>query len=152
MTDPVRLDGATSRHGLPLLFAAQAQREVFVNQALALIDGALNCAIEGEAAAPPSAPADGTAWLVAPGATGEWAGAAGRIALRQAGQWLFVPVSDGMQVLDRSRQQIRHRIAGSWRAPGAPPVPSGGTVIDVQARQALAALVAALQQWGVFPA
>lgn len=86
------------------------------------------------------------------GAGGDWAGWAGRIALRQAGQWLPLLPCDGMQVLDRARGQILHHIAGVWRAPALPAVASGGTVIDAQARQAIAALVAALQQWGVFPA
>jgi hypothetical protein len=152
MSDPIRLDSATARLSLPLLFSGQSQKEVFVNQALAVIDGATHCAIEGERAAPPAAPADGTAWLVAAGASGEWAGWAGRIALRQAGQWLPLLPCDGMQVLDRARGQILHRIAGTWRAPGLPNLPSGGTVIDAPARQAIANLVAALQQWGVFPA
>lgn len=117
-----------------------------------MIDGAAHCAIEGERAAPPAAPVDGTAWLVGAGAGGDWAGWAGRIALRQAGQWLPLLPCDGMQVLDRARGQILHHIAGVWRAPALPTVASGGTVIDAQARQAIAALVAALQQWGVFPA
>ena len=152
MPDPIRLDGASERFALPLLFAGQIQKEVFVNQALATLDGLLHCAVEGEQPAPPPAPVDGSAWLVAAGAADAWAGHSGQIALRQAGQWLFVPVCDGVQLLDRSRGQVRHRIAGSWRAPALPAAPAGGSVIDVQARQALAAVVAALQQWGVFPA
>lgn len=150
MSDPLALDGATARLALPLLFAGQAQKEVFVNQALATLDGLSHCAIEGERALPPPAPADGTAWLIAAAPGGEWAGMAGRIALRQAGQWLFVPACDGMQVLDRSRGQILHRIGDIWQAPRAPAPVSGGAVVDVEARRALGALVASLQQWGVF--
>ncbi|MBC2670923.1 DUF2793 domain-containing protein [Novosphingobium piscinae] len=152
MVDPLRLDGATARFALPLLFAGQAQKEVFVNQALAVLDGTLHCAIEGEAQTPPPNPVDGTAWLVGPAPTGDWTGCAGQIALRQGGQWLFVVPGDGFQLLDRSRRQVRHCIAGTWRAPDLPAPPSGGTVIDAEARQAWRALVAALQQWGVFPA
>nr|WP_235982143.1 DUF2793 domain-containing protein [Novosphingobium aerophilum] len=112
----------------------------------------VHCAIEGEAVAPPAAAADGTAWLVATGASGDWAGCDGLLALRQTGQWLFAPPRDGMQVLDRGRRQMLHRVAGTWRAPARPPAPVGGAVIDVEARAAIAALVAALQQWAVFPA
>lgn len=150
MSDPLALDGATARLAMPLLFTGQAQKEVFVNQALATLDGVCHCAIEGERAVPPPASVDGTAWLVAAAPDGEWAGMAGRIALRQAGQWLFVSACDGMQVLDRSRGQILHRIGGAWQGPRAPDAASGGTVIDVEARRALNALVASLQQWGVF--
>lgn len=123
---------------------------MFVNLSLAVLDGLLHGAVEGERATPPPAPSDGTAWLVASGASGDWADHAGQIALRQSGQWLYVPALDGMQLLDRSRSQIVHRLGGAWRAPPAPTAATGGSVIDVQARQALSALVAALQQWGVF--
>lgn len=150
MTDPLALDSTSPRLGLPLLFAGQTQKEVFVNEALSVLDGVTHCAVEGLRAAPPAAPADGTAWLVDSPATGEWGGRDGALALRQAGQWFFVAPADGMQVLDRARRQILHRIAGAWVRPAPPPVPTGGAVIDVEARQALAALVAALQQWGVF--
>lgn len=152
MTDPIALDAASARFALPLLFAGQAQKEVFVNQALATLDGLVHCAIEGEQAAPPSAPVDGTAWLVAAGAGGDWAGHAGDIAMRQLGQWLYAPVRDGMRVLDRARGQVLHRQAGAWRAPTRPALPSGGTTVDAEARATLAALIAALQQWGMFPA
>ena len=150
MSDPLALDSTTARLDLPLLFAGQAQKEVFVNEALCRLDGVTHCAVEGLRAGPPAAPADGSSWLVAAPATGEWAGRDGALALRQAGQWLFVAPADGMQVLDRSRGQILHRIGGTWRQPAAPALPAGGAVIDAEARRTLAALVAVLQQWGVF--
>lgn len=150
MTDPIVLDRASARLGLPLLFAGQAQKEVFVNQALAVIDGVIHCAVEGTRTAPPTAPGDGTAWLIGAPATGEWAGQDNALALRQAGQWFYVAACDGMQVLDRSRGQFVHRIGGVWCRPSPPPAPAGGPVIDAEARQAIAALVAALQQWGAF--
>lgn len=151
MTDPLALDSTTARLGLPLLFAGQAQKEVFVNEALAVLDGVSHGAVEGVRAAPPAAPADGTAWLVGNPASGEWSGHEGALALRQAGQWFFVVPCDGMQLLDRARGQFVHRIAGGWSQPDLPPKPTGGAVVDVEARQALAALVASLQQWGTFP-
>ena len=151
MSDPITLDSTSPRLDLPLLFAGQIQKEVFVNAALSVLDGISHCAVEGVQAGLPAAPADGQAWLVASPATGDWAGQPGTIALRQAGQWFHVAPCDGMQVLDRSRGQILHRIAGAWSRPDLPAAPAGGTVIDLQARQAIAALVAALQQWGTFP-
>lgn len=150
MTDPLALDSTTARLQLPLLFAAQAQKEVFINEALAILDGVTQCAVEGVRAAPPSAPADGTAWLVDRSASGDWSGRDGALALRQAGQWFYVAPADGMQVLDRARRQILHRIGGAWARPERPVLPGGGAVIDTEARQAIAAIVAALQQWGAF--
>lgn len=150
MSDPILFDSISPRFGLPLLFAGQSQKEAFVNEAHALADALLHCAIDGEAAAPPPSPADGSAWLVAISATGAWAGQEGRIACRQAGNWLFVTPRDGMRILDRTTGQER-RYLGAWRVPEAPVEPSGGSVVDAEARAAILELVGALRTAGVFP-
>lgn len=151
MTDPISFDTTTPRHGLPMLFAGQAQREVFVNEALARVDGLLHLAVEGISAAPPTTPADGQAWLVGPSPSGVWADKAGTIAFRQSGQWLFQTPRDGMHALDRSTGQIIHFAANAWHAPSAPAAPSGGTVVDVEARAAIVNLLQSLQDAGLFP-
>jgi hypothetical protein len=132
--------------------AGQAQKEAFVNEALVRLDGLVHCAIEGVAATPPGSPVDGTGWLVDASPTGEWSGEAGRIALRQNGQWLFAQPADGMQLLNMATGQEWRFVGGSWQFPAAPAAPSGGTTIDSEARAALSALIAALRQTGVFPA
>ena len=125
--------------------AGQAQKEAFVNEAHALTDALLHCAIEGTAAAPPVLPANGANWLVGTSPSGDWAGQAGKVACRQAGVWLFIAPRDGMRVLDRSSGQEKHYF-GSWQAPSAPAVPSGGSTIDTEAR---AAIEVAWQNWTV---
>lgn len=150
MSDPLAFDSTSPRYKLPLLFAGQAQKEAFVNEAHALTDAMLHCAIEGTLAAPPASPADGLNWLVGASPTGAWAGQAGKIACRQAGVWLFVTPIDGMRLLDRSNGQEKHYFAG-WQAPAAPAAPSGGATVDAEARAAIASLVTALRTAGVFP-
>ncbi|MFC3175222.1 DUF2793 domain-containing protein [Novosphingobium bradum] len=152
MSDPVTFDSTSARFSLPLLFVGQAQKEDFVNEAIVMIDGLLHCAIEAELNTPPATPIDGQCWLVGSAATGAWTGHEGAIAMRQLGQWLFALPRDGMQVLNKATAQRIGRIAGTWRAPAAPTAASGGTVVDVEARSSLAALMTALKQAGVLPA
>ncbi len=108
-------------------------------------------AIEGEQAAPPAAPADGQTWLVGAGASGVWLGQAGKIAARQSGNWLFVTPRDGIKLLNRSSGQ-EMRYSGGWKTAARPALPSGGTVIDVEARAAITAIIAALTTAGIVPA
>ena len=150
MPDPL-YDSRTARFDLPLLFAGQAQKEGFVNEIAARIDALLHGAIEGELATPPSAPADGSAWLVAAGASGAWLGQAGKIAARQAGNWLFSTPRDGMKLLNRTTgQEIRY--SGGWKAAARPASPGGGTIIDAEARAAITAILAVLTTAGIVPA
>lgn len=151
MVNPIAFASTSPRLKFPLLFAGQSQKEVFVNEALSIADALVHCAIEGSAITPPASPVEGTNWLISPGATGDWAGMDGKIACRQAGNWIFVNATDGMSLLNRANGQIM-RYSGSWRAPALVVSPSGGTTVDSQARTAIAALIAALQTAGILPA
>ena len=66
----------TSRYGLPLLQAGQAQKEITHNEALARIDVLAQLAVDSRACATVPT-ADGT-WIVPSNATGAWAGQASR--------------------------------------------------------------------------
>lgn len=150
MSNPIIFPGATPRFGLPSLFSGQAQKEAFVNEAHALTDALLHCAVEGEATSPPAAPVEGTAWLIGTGATGEWLGKDGALACRQAGNWLYVDPQDGMQLRDRSTGQISFFLAG-WNRAVVPTEPIGGSVVDGEARAAILDLIAALRTSGILP-
>lgn len=150
MSDPFLFDTVSPRYGLPLLFAGQAQKEVFVNEAHALADALLHCAIEGEATAPPATPENGENWLVGTPATGAWAGQDGLLACRQADNWLFVAPRDGMRLLDRSLGQDR-RYIGGWRIAEEALEPIGGSTVDAEARAAILQLIAALKAAGIYP-
>lgn len=148
MPDPLAFPDATPRLGLPFLFVGQAQKEMFVNEALSRLDLLVQANVVSEMSQPPSAPQPGQCWLVGPGATGDWSGAEGQIAGWVGGAWQFCPPTPGMAVWDSTTSQ-RLVYNDSWQRPATPPTPNGGTVIDSEARTTLAALVAALGEAGI---
>ncbi|MBS0481886.1 MAG: DUF2793 domain-containing protein [Proteobacteria bacterium] len=150
MTEAI-FESRTARLDLPLLFAGQAQKEIHVNEALARIDAMLCLAVEGEAARPPASPSDGQAWLIASSPSAEWAGRPGQIAARQSGNWLFFRPQTGMQLLNRANGQMQ-RFDGAWRIPARPALPSGGATIDVEARNAIVAILQVMTTAGIIPA
>ena len=149
MPDPL-FDSRTPRLELPLLFAGQSQKEAFVNELAARIDAIVHGAIEAEQAAPPTSPIDGQCWLVAAGASNDWLGQAGKVAARQAGNWLFLTPRDGMKLLNRANGQ-EIRFSNGWKAASRPVALAGGTTIDAEARAAITALIAVLTTAGVIP-
>lgn len=147
MSDPL-FDSRTSRFELPLLFAGQAQKEFYVNEAHGLIDALLHMVLEGARTDPPAAPLDGEAWRIAGVPTGEWTGQSGKIAVRQAGAWIFVAPCFGMSAFDKtSGCQIRYD--NGWSESSRPSSPNGGTIIDAEARQAVNQIIAALTSAGI---
>jgi Protein of unknown function (DUF2793) len=82
--------------------------------------------------------------------TGDWAGQAGKIAARQAGNWLFFSARDGMKLLNRASGQELRFNAG-WQVATRPANPSGGTTIDAEARSVIVAILASLTTAGIIP-
>lgn len=147
MSDPI-FDSRTLRHDLPYLFPGQAQKEGYVNEALARIDTLLHLSVEGVANSPPATPVESACWLVGQAPTGEWTGRADQIAALNHGNWMFFLPRDGMRVLNRaSGQEIR--FADGWQVATRPDLPSGGLTVDVQARSAIAAIVDCLTAAGL---
>ena len=150
MTDPIAFVSATPRFGLPMLFAAQAQKETYVNEAHVLTDALLHPLVEGIATDEPASPASGECWLVGASATGAFAGQDDAIACYHEGQWLFAAPGEGMTVFDRSLAAARY-YRGGWTANAAISDPTGGLVVDQEARQAVQAIVDALVAAGILP-
>ena len=110
----------------------------------------LHGAIEAEQGTPPAAPADGQSWLVGTGASGVWLGQTGKIAARQSGNWLFITPRDGVKLLNRTSGQEMRYFAG-WKVAARPALPSGGTVVDTEARNAITSILAVLTTAGIVP-
>ncbi len=77
--------------GLPYIQPAQAQKHVTHNEAIERLDALTQLAVlDADRTAPPAASAEGDRHIVAAGATGDWAGQDGAVALRAGGGWLFL--------------------------------------------------------------
>lgn len=148
MSDPIAFPAATPVIGLPLLMAGQAQKEFFVNQALCLIDALSPQAVRASLAQPPADTLDGETFRVTAPAGGDWTGRENQIAVRIGGAWHFVSPSEGMRLFDRAAECVL-LFRAQWHLSSAPDAPSGGTVIDLESRAAIAALIAALTTAGV---
>lgn len=151
MSDALNFDAVTDRFALPMLFAAQAQKEVFHNEALARIDALMHAAVHGEQNTPPAAPVASECWLVGPAPTGVWIGHQGGIALFQGGEWVFVDPVAGMRIFNRSTRQFTI-FCDEWQKAGAFEEPTGGLHVDAEARVAIRAIVSALKAAGIYPA
>lgn len=94
---------------LPLLAAAQAQKHVTHNEALTLLDAATQLAVlDRTRTTPPGAPVNGDRHLVAAGASGDWAGHAGQIALYDGGWRFLVPRAGWRAFVAAERLSLIH--------------------------------------------
>jgi len=69
------MSDATTHLLMPYILAAQAQKHITHNEALRILDGLVQLSVlDRDLTAPPGTPADGDRYVVASGATGDWAG------------------------------------------------------------------------------
>jgi hypothetical protein len=108
-----------TRHlALPMIAAAQAQKHVTHNEALVLLDRLVHLAVlDDDRTMPPPSPMNGQAHLVAPGASGAFAGQSGRIAWFDDGVWRFLVPQPGWTVWVGSRQVQLVQDGTGWREP-----------------------------------
>lgn len=148
MTQRLTFTSATPRFGLPLLFPGQAQKEFFVNEAHMLLDALVHTSVLGIADSPPTSPSDGDAWLVGPDGLEEWSGKAQSLAIFTAGGWRFLTPQNGLQVYDSGIGQFRH-FDGVWKLPSVPILPTGGALVDAEARAAIIQIATLLRDCGL---
>jgi Protein of unknown function (DUF2793) len=157
------------RFALPFLAPAQAQKEVFHNEALSLLDQLVHMAVESaDIFTPPANPMEEKSWLVADGAVGEWAGQSGKVAAWTGGGWRFIPPVIGMRVWVANDGEHQLYTGAGWQKDAvrndgyyvagikvvgtrqnAVPVPTGGSVVDTQCRIAVEAILDALRAHGL---
>lgn len=111
------MSDATTNLLLPFILAAQSQKHVTHNEALRALDGLVQMAVlDKDLTAPPGSPADGDAYIVAAGASGEWAGWDGDVALRTDGAWLRLVARVGWRAWVADEGAVYVRLAAGWVA------------------------------------
>lgn len=158
-----------ARLALPLIEPGQAQKEWFHNEALTLLDAAVQASVAAVGLdAPPADPVLGASWIVGAAPTGEWNGRAHALATWTAGGWRFVRPREGMAVWDGQALVSVRFVGGAWdrgavRATrlviageqvvgarsGPIAEPAGGGFVDAEARATLSAILAALRGHGL---
>ena len=102
--------------GLPLLESSQAQKHVTHNEALMLLDAAIQLSVKSRVAtAPPVSPVDGDRYLVAASPTGGWAGQASKVAIRDAGAWRFAIPRSGWRLWVEDEAKLFVFDGSLWR-------------------------------------
>lgn len=159
----------TPRLALPLLQPGQAQKDVFHNEALSLLDAIVDAVAEtiGDAA-PPASPAVGAAWIVGAVPSGAWAGHALELACWTEGGWRFAAPPEGALVWVRAAATYARRAPAAWLTGDLPlsrvtvggvqvlgarepaiAAPAGGTAPDAEARAVIGAILTALRNHGL---
>jgi hypothetical protein len=134
---------------MPMLFAGQSQKEATVNEALVILDMLVGGGVEGVRNSPPSSPVAGQVWIVGNLPTGAFSGQANALASWSDGGWRFIAPSPGLRAQDLEAGATRI-FADDWQLANAPAAPVGGAVIDVEGRNAIGAIIAALNVAGIF--
>lgn len=160
---------ASARFALPLLQSGQAQKEIFHNEAITLLDLIVQATVvDAGLTVPPDAPEPGQAWIVGPAPTGAWTGRANAIAGWTDGGWRFVTPAEGMAVWVGASALTARYTSGAWSigpltatkmvvsgkqvvGPRAAAItdPAGGAVIDAESRATVATILAMLRVHGL---
>ncbi len=148
MPDPISFPATTANAQLPLLLSGQSQKELFVNQSLAVLDALVPMAVEAVQDQPPSDPIEGQCYLVSSAGTGDWSDHSDALAIRVGGGWHYVNPTVGMAMFDRATNE-RLVYSAQWDRIQAPTSPTGGSVVDTEARATIDSLISALVSAGL---
>tara|TARA_R110001599_G_scaffold26856_6_gene94737 strand:- start:845 stop:1294 length:450 start_codon:yes stop_codon:yes gene_type:complete len=139
----------TARFELPLLAAGQAHKELFHNEALARIDFLIHPIVQAIETDPASiAPLPGQAWLVGPGAIGDWLDHDDQIAGWSGNGWQFFSPHPLMRIYVESTDNFAV-YKETWQPTLEVEAPVSGSVIDVEARSAIDSILTALEAQGI---
>ena len=154
---------------IPYIDAAQVEKSVTHNEALALLDVVVGAAVDGFLVnTPPASPAVGTCYVIGDAPTAAWVGHALALAGYTEGGWRFIAAMDGLNAVDKASGETVVFRDGTWerghvraanlsvggvQVVGARQAgvsdPAGGSTVDVEARAAIASILAGLRSHGL---
>jgi hypothetical protein len=106
---------ATARLALPYIAPQQAQKQVTYNEAMAALDLLVQPSVKSRTTtAPPGSPVEGDSYIVAPSATGAWAGKDGKFASWLSGAWVFRTPANGWLSYVEDLSEIAVCQSGAW--------------------------------------
>jgi len=110
----------TGNLALPYIMPSQAMKHITHNMALQRLDALVQLAVlDRTLTAPPGTPAEGDRHIVAAGATGEWAGRDGDVALWQDGRWDFATPRAGWRAWSAAEGRLIAFDGAGWQNAGA---------------------------------
>ncbi|WP_421704857.1 DUF2793 domain-containing protein [Aliiroseovarius sp.] len=105
----------SAKLSLPYLQASQAQKHVTHNEALRILDSVVQLSvIAADQTDPPATPADGDRYLLPAGATGDWAGEDGKIAVWNDAAWSFLAPNSGWLAWVENVDQLQAWDGATW--------------------------------------
>jgi hypothetical protein len=116
------MSDVTAVLSLPFIQPAQAQKHVTHNEALRVLDVIVQLSVADRTrTAPPAAPVLGARHIVAAGATGDWAGQDGSIAVQDVEGWVFFAPLAGWRAEVLAENRAVTFDGTAWVAPGDMP-------------------------------
>ncbi|PCJ95695.1 MAG: hypothetical protein COA52_03480 [Hyphomicrobiales bacterium] len=114
---------------MPHILPSQAQKHVTHNEAIDLLDAIVQLAVINRSlSVPPAVPVSGERYLVATGASGDWASHDNEFALFLDGGWLFRTPREGWRTWVESEQILLVLAAGGWQEVGGAPAPQNAII------------------------
>ncbi len=105
----------TANLSLPYIMSSQAQKHVTHNEALRILDAAIQLAVvDRDLTEPPAMPDEGERHIVAAGATGAWAEQDDRIAVWQDDGWTFLVPTPGWTAWAIDEETLLYWTGASW--------------------------------------
>lgn len=122
----------TPNFSITELAASQAQKYVTVNEALRVVDTAMNLTvIRADNTAPPGSPSEGDKYIPFAPATGLWVGKEDSIAAYINAEWIFFTPAEGWRAYDQTTNTLRLWNGTAWIDFGSSLTASAGTSGDI---------------------